>query len=271
MNISLIIRPLRESDYERYLCCLLERPSVQPRLFALLAFNQELAKTAEAASEEQAGLIRLKWWQEALQELEAGAPPRRHPVAEALAALTPEDVAALYPLIEARQGDVAHRAGFPDKAAFDAYLERSAGYLHWLLAGRPEAARETIFRAGRFYGLIGLLRAMPYHLERGIVRLPRDILRRYGVSPAALEQGLEREAFGHFMAWWLEEADRQASALEPEIRALPRRLRLIRRLHKAALLYARALKHAGGDPSAMARRLPNLPLRLWWGGFTDTI
>lgn len=265
-----LLQQIRQQDYERYLCCLFEASAQQPALFALLALNQELAKTAEAVTEVATGMIRLKWWQEALEEILADKPPREHPVVQAIARFEAAQLRALFPLIEARLQDIEYRKGFLHKQQFENYLQQTAGVLHVELANHlcPDIShyQQTILRAGQFYGLIGVLRAMPYHLERGIVRLPLDVMRQFSISPAAIEQGLEKEAFQHLMAYWMQEIAEQAASLSEDIKALPTELHLIKRLHIVALLYANALKKAGGNPGALPRRLPNLPLKLWWQG-----
>lgn len=267
MNMSLIAKELRTQDYERYVCCLFESQKHQPSLFALLAFNQELAKTAEAVTEEATGMIRLKWWQEAIEGIIEGKQPRSHPVVKALAALPVERLSALYPLIEARLADITYRKGFPDKAVFELYLEQTAGYLHVQLASvldeqAAAASAGAILKAGRLYGLIGVLRAMPYHLERGIVRFPHDVLKRFGISPAAIEHGLEKEAFGHFMDYWMQECRALADDVRREMKSLPPSL--IKRFHIVALLYAKSIQNAGSNPVLISRKLANLPVKLWW-------
>jgi phytoene/squalene synthetase len=249
-----ILKTLRAHDYERYVCALMEPARVQPRMFALLALNQELASTVEAASEPAVGAIRLKWWQEALA---GGKPLSEHPLLPLLAQAEVGEQACA--LIEARMAELEHQKGFEDLAQFNDYLRSSAGTLHQLLA---QDESEIVAQAGAFFALVGVLRALPYHLERGIVRLPKDVLQRHGISPAAIEAGLEKEAFAHLMSFWASELQTRADALRADIKTAPK---LIKRLHLAALLYARALQKAQNNPAALPRRLPNLPLRLWCG------
>ncbi len=249
-----LLNTLRTHDYERYICALMQPAREQPRLFALLALNQELATSVEATSEPAVGAIRLKWWADALEN---GKPLAEHPL---LPLLSEAGVGAeACALIDARMAELEHQKGFDDLAQFEGYLRASAGRLHQLLA---QDDSEVVTRAGEFFALVGVLRALPYHLERGIVRLPKDVLQRHGISPAAIEAGLEKEAFAHLMDFWMGELQSRADALRGDIKTAPK---LIKRLHLAALLYARALQKVGGNPAALPRRLPNLPLRLWCG------
>ncbi len=262
MNADMIA-PLRRYDYERYLCCLFEKAAVQPRLWALLLLNLELAKVAESTSEEAVGAIRLKWWQEALQKIAAGEQPQEHPLLPLLAEHCMPEVAQLEPIVEARLMDVSARKGFANMAQFEQYLQQTAGQLHWVISGADEH-KELIVQAGIFYGLVGSLRAMPYYLERGIVRQPLDVLLRYGIAPEAVQRGVEKEAFAELMQFWLEEISRRAQALRAPINALPKEYALIKRLHCSALLYAKALMHVDGDISALPPQLPMLGVKLCW-------
>ena len=53
-------------------------------VLALYAFDHELARACRVASTALLAEIRLTWWREALDEIFADGPVRRHPVAEAL-------------------------------------------------------------------------------------------------------------------------------------------------------------------------------------------
>ena len=57
---------------------------VRAGLFALYAFNLELAKVAPMVSEAALGDIRFQWWRDVIDELRAGKKPRQHPVVLAL-------------------------------------------------------------------------------------------------------------------------------------------------------------------------------------------
>lgn len=95
----------QEGDEARFLAALFAKPEARERLFALIAFNVELAKIPASVSEPMLGQIRLAWWREAVDELFAGAGPRGHVVMHALAAAheaAPLHRPSLEALIEAR-------------------------------------------------------------------------------------------------------------------------------------------------------------------------
>ena len=79
---------VRESDYARYLCAQFAPPSLRLHLYAVAAFAAEAARIPARVNEPAMGQLRVAWWREALDRIEAGSPPD-HPVALALAATVP--------------------------------------------------------------------------------------------------------------------------------------------------------------------------------------
>lgn len=78
---------VRKEDYGRYLATLFVPAGMREAHFTLLAFHAEIARIPAMVSEPVLGHIRFSWWREALEELYAGAPPRKHPVVQAFAPL----------------------------------------------------------------------------------------------------------------------------------------------------------------------------------------
>lgn len=75
---------VRRHDKDRFLSALFAPEEKQPHLFALYAFNAEVARVRDAVSEPQLGLIRLQWWRDTIDALYTGGGYNGHPVAEAL-------------------------------------------------------------------------------------------------------------------------------------------------------------------------------------------
>lgn len=65
---------VRRHDYPRYLAVLAMPRRTRAALWALYAFHLEIAKIPHIVSEPALGLIRLKWWQEAIERLYQGKP-----------------------------------------------------------------------------------------------------------------------------------------------------------------------------------------------------
>ena len=113
-RLSYCAAEVRRADYDRFLAALFAPAPAREGLFALYAFNHEVAKVRETVSEPMLGQIRLQWWREAIDGLYAGK-ARAHPVVEALArdARVREgglSRAHFDRLIDAREFDLAGRA-----------------------------------------------------------------------------------------------------------------------------------------------------------------
>src|SRR5215831_20507266 len=74
---------LRRADYDRYLASLFANSQLRPHLWALYAFNYEVAKTAESVSQPIAGQIRLQWWRDRIADIYHRA-ESDHPLTRAL-------------------------------------------------------------------------------------------------------------------------------------------------------------------------------------------
>jgi phytoene synthase len=200
----------RDGDPDRYASALFASGACRERLFALYAFNVELARIGEQVSEPQLGEIRLQWWRDALDRACAGE-TTGHPVADALGLAVREcDLSrqSLADLIDARSFDVSVKI-MPDTAALDDYLGDTAGALLKLAAevgmaeGRaaePRALERAVRAAGIAYGLTGLMRALPVHVRRGRADIPADGLLRHGTSPAQLLAGEGGEGLTELLA-----------------------------------------------------------------------
>jgi 15-cis-phytoene synthase len=204
-------RIAREGDPDRTLAALFAPRETRDHLFALYAFNVELARIAEQVSEPGLGAIRLQWWREAIAR--AGKDEVvGHPVADAVGAAIREralPLDRLTGLIDARGFDVEVKI-MPDRPALDAYLEGTSGALFALaaaiLGGDTASVRQAAGAAGRAYGLTGLMRALPVHASKGRLCLPADALARHGTSPEQLLAGSTSEGLIDLLAELRDEA-----------------------------------------------------------------
>ena len=100
---------VRRHDRERYQTALFAPARRREALFALYAFNYEIARVRESVTQPMLGQIRLQWWREAIEAAFAGAAPRRHEVAGPLAAVIREHAltrAHFDRMIDAREHDL---------------------------------------------------------------------------------------------------------------------------------------------------------------------
>ena len=82
-EIARVREAVREADPDRYWASLFAPADKRPHLYALHAFNFEIARVRESVREAMVGEIRLQWWRDALQG-EARGDVRANPVAAAL-------------------------------------------------------------------------------------------------------------------------------------------------------------------------------------------
>lgn len=184
---------LRRLDPDRWLTALFAPDASRLGLFALYAFNTEIARARESVSQPMIGQIRLQWWREAWDGIAAGQ-PRQHPVVQALHDHCRHlDQATVMALIDARERDMDDTP-FADLAALTAYARDTSAPLMKLALQVLDARAENavIDAAGTAYALTGLLRAAPHMLARQRVRLPSDLLNAQGLSPEAAYQTATR-------------------------------------------------------------------------------
>ena len=163
---------VRRADPDRWLASrFIGAPDLRADLIALYALNHELARVAETVREPLMGEIRLAWWREALDEIFAGGPVRRHPVTDALASAIRRRNLARAPLeamVEARFADLEPET-LADEAALRAYVDGTAGALMALaIAAAGGGDAHDLRPIAWAWGLAGLLRLR----QAGVARLP---------------------------------------------------------------------------------------------------
>src|SRR5262249_14807407 len=122
---------LRRHDRDRFLATLLAPAARRPALWALLAFNLEIAKVRETVTQPLLGQIRLQWWRDALGEIYGGGGSGGHfvvgPLAEAVG-LYGLRRAHLDAMIDGREHDLDD--GPPETlAALEDYAEATSARL----------------------------------------------------------------------------------------------------------------------------------------------
>lgn len=190
---------VRRHDRDRYQTALFAPANRREGLFALYAFNYEIARVRESVTQPMLGQIRLQWWREVVETAYADEAPRRHEVAEPLTAAI-RDFGLTRPhfdrMIDARETDLGDEPP-ADMAALDAYAEATSatvsllaveiligGAMEWdrrHLAGN--VAGMAAVHVGIGYALAGLLRALPFHARAGRCYIPNDIAAETGLNP----------------------------------------------------------------------------------------
>lgn len=190
-DIAYCSQQVRQYDRDRYLSGLFAPAERRPALYALWAFNLEIAKTRESVSEPMLGQIRLQWWRDTIEGIYRGD-VRRHQVASELGrAIETYDLpqSLFQRLVDAREFDLTDEQP-PDLPALEAYAEESAAPLCLLaldiLGGASNDALQAARHGAIAVALTGLLRATPFHLNQGRCYLPADLVHRHQASQNAI-------------------------------------------------------------------------------------
>lgn len=252
---------VREQDHDRFLITLMMPSAIREDLFALFAFNHEIAKTREVVSETQLGLIRLQWWRDQVANIYSGGDVPEHEILKPLArAVSEHNLTQEYfeRLIYAREFDLEdvlpssvegllNYADFTSAPLMKLALE--------ILGDNPEL--EVVQPVAINYALAGILRAVPFFAAQHRCLLPENLMQKYGVrklyelKPQGDLPGLVREVSEQFV-----------SGIKPPHPYL--------KLSNAlAGMHAGRLRRLGYDPFHPKQRFP-LPfkaLRLWGAQF----
>ncbi|HWJ76364.1 MAG TPA: phytoene/squalene synthase family protein [Kaistia sp.] len=179
---------VRQHDPERFFADLFAPETERRYLFALHAFNLEIARVRERVSEALPGEIRLQWWRDLLEGTADGE-VAGNPVAAALLetiGLNSLPRAALINLIEARVFDL-YNDPMPSLSDLEGYAGETAAALIQcgalvLAKGRDPGSADASGHAGVAQAITGLLRALPWHARRQQLYLPADLMARHGVK-----------------------------------------------------------------------------------------
>lgn len=179
---------VRDIDRDRYIADLFAPADRRGALFALHAFNVEVARVREAITNPMAGEVRLQWWSDALIGGARGD-VRANPVAAALldtieAYRLPRET--FFALLDARIFDL-YDDPMPSVNDLEGYagetssaLIRLAGII--LTGAADRGSADAAGHAGVAYAITGLLRSFPFHARRGQCYVPLDILAAHGLK-----------------------------------------------------------------------------------------
>ncbi|WP_309085409.1 phytoene/squalene synthase family protein [Chelativorans sp.] len=189
---------VRQADPDRYLSALYAPAEKRGAIFALYAFNAEIAAVRDRVSQPLTGEMRLQWWRDTLANAHNPAAMGESPLAAALldtirAYRLP--VETLQDMLEARIFDL-YDDPMPSRTDLEGYCGETASALIQLsaLVLDAEAAARTAALAGHAgcaQAITGLLRLLPIHRRRGQCYIPLDLLQAVGTSPDALLSGAD--------------------------------------------------------------------------------
>lgn len=256
---------MRQHDRDRFQTALFAPARRGEALFALYAFNYEIARVRESVREPMLGQIRLQWWREAITTAYDGGAPRHHQVVEAITDTIRSQVlsrAHFARLIDARERDLDDTPP-ATLAELEDYAEGTSARLIMLALEVLEAATPAALQAARHvgiaYALAGLLRALPVHAAAGRSFIPDEIAAAAGLDPAELRSSPAlRESVRTIAAT----ASRHLAAARALRRALPRAALPALLPACIAANALRRLERAGFDPFQTAATSSD-PLQSW--------
>lgn len=222
---------LRILDPDRYLACLFAPKVSRGPLFALYAFNAEIARIRDVVSEPMPGEIRHQWWREALSCCGAEA-AAENPIAAALNdtlrrfRLPPDP---LLSLIEARSFDL-YDDPMPTWLDLEGYCGETSSALIRLATlilahGEDSGSADLCGYGGVAYAMTGLLRAFPIHARRRQCYIPHEALITCGVSLEDVFEGKDSEGLRAALAAMRERAQEHFDTLRERIGELDPRIR----------------------------------------------
>ena len=163
---------VRRADEDRWLASRFAPRTVRAKLVAIYALNFEIARTAEMVREPGLGAVRLAWWREGFDELEAGRAARAPVLAAYQRRVGRLRADEWRRLIEARAADFEAKP-FANWAETEAYLDATAGGVMRLALAVCGASEAKCVRAVALaWGYAGLARAAAYWAGRGRSVLP---------------------------------------------------------------------------------------------------
>ncbi len=217
---------VREADRDRYLATLFAPPDKRAALFALYAFNIEIARVRDVAREPMPGEIRLQWWREVLEGQRDGE-GAAHPVASALLdGLNRHDIKPerLIGIVDAHQFDLYDdpMSTLDDLDNYgvmtqSALLDVAIG----ILGGDGPEAMMLVRGAGIAATVTDILINLRKHVSRRQMFVPLEVIERHGVNIDEVYAGQTSEALKSALAELRRHARRQMTAARAEAGHVP--------------------------------------------------
>src|SRR5208282_2491378 len=246
---------VRAADHDRFIASLFAPAEHRGAIYALYAFNCEVARVREVAREPLPGEIRLQWWSDVINRQRSDE-ARANPVASALLTTIER-----YRLSSAKLIDVveAHRFDLYDEpmAALtdvEAYASKTSSALFALAAQILADAEAVSTPAGIAFAIVGLLRAFPRHAARGQLYVPMELLERYQVRPHDIFAGRSSAGLQAAFAELRDLGRRHLDAANQQMAALPPLA--MPALLPVALVRPALMRLEGGDPFSPAEIAP---------------
>lgn len=196
----------REQDRDRFRVSLFEPLEIRRQIWALLAFNSEIAKTREVVTETQIGHIRLQWWRDKIQEVydQKTAGLQNHQILSELEYTINKHCLAkdhFDHLIYAREFDLED---VPPSSVdgLIKYAELTSQPLAKLVTDIEgvNVEEKVLNDVSAGYAITGLIRSIPYHARQNRLFLPSDMLREEGIGLPEIVRGKKQDKLKNIVA-----------------------------------------------------------------------
>jgi 15-cis-phytoene synthase len=177
---------VRTSDRDRYIATLFAPAERRDALYALYAFNAEIARVRDVAREPLPGEIRLQWWVDVLNG-ERDGEASANPVAAALLDIIQRhklETMLLTTLIDARRFDL-YDEPMEELGKLEVYAHETSSALITLAAQILTGSKLEIAAkaAGTAQAFTAIQQSFPLYARRKQLFVPAELLARYGVEP----------------------------------------------------------------------------------------
>jgi NADH dehydrogenase [ubiquinone] 1 alpha subcomplex assembly factor 6 len=267
-RLSPVAALVRRHDRDRFQTVLFAPAARREALFALYAFNYEIASVREIVTQPILGQMRLQWWRESIAAAFEGGAVRHHAVVAPLTeAIRERGLTRTHfdRLIDGREIDLEEEPP-ANLAALEHYAEATSAQLVYLaleaLGVRDRAVDEAGRHIGIAYALVGLIRAIPFRTGQSRPWIPADVAARAGLTDRDYRAVRGNPALREAVAEIAAAASRHVSAARAARAkitrsALPALLPAIIAQHSLT-----RLKSAGYDPFDASLATPD-PLQSW--------
>ncbi len=177
---------VRQYDPDRFLISMFLPANIREDVWALLAFNHEIAKTREIVSESTLGLIRLQWWRDAFKDIYENGRVLEHEVVKPLAlAIERHDLprelfdklcfAREFDLEDVLPGNVDGLMNYADFTTEPLYRLITK-------VANGDSLEAIVQPVAINYTIAGLLRATQFFARQNRFYLPEDLMRQHSVT-----------------------------------------------------------------------------------------
>lgn len=214
---------VRAADKDRYLATLFAPAEKRGPLYALYAFNAEIAGVGDRVREPMAGEIRLQWWRDVLNGERSGEAAANPVAAAIIDTIGRFDLprAPLLDLVEAHSFEL-YDDPMPTLAALEAYGRKTSSAVFAQAALICGAHAEVAAgHAGLAWRIAEMLRAFARHASRRQLFVPEEILARHAARAEDIFVGRATPELLQALAELRSEARRHLAAFEARLAEIP--------------------------------------------------